>query len=121
MVKIPPLKLDDKWIRSQRNEKNKVDPQKPYAFLIEKEHTSSNLIEDVATVFLTNRECPFNCLMCDLWKNTTDFTVTYGAIPKQLEWILSHLCRLLVSFIYLLVSVSYLIRHILNEPSTGPL
>ena len=27
---------------------------------------------DVATLFLTNRECPFRCLMCDLWKNTLE-------------------------------------------------
>jgi radical SAM enzyme (TIGR01210 family) len=91
MVKNFPLKLDDKWIRSQRSEKNKVDPNKPYAYLIEKERTSTGSIEDVGTIFLTNKECPYTCLMCDLWKNTTDFQVPAGAIPEQMELALSHM------------------------------
>ena len=33
-----------------------------------------------AVVFLTNRECPFRCVMCDLWMNTLDETVPRGAI-----------------------------------------
>lgn len=93
MVRKPPFILDDKWIRSQRHEKNKVDPQKPYAYLIEQERTASGLIEDTITIFLTNKECPFNCLMCDLWKNTTDYRVPSGAIPGQIEWALKHLAK----------------------------
>lgn len=48
-------------------------------------------IEDTATIFLTNRECPFHCLMCDLWKNTTDETVPVGAIPRQIGYALERL------------------------------
>jgi archaeosine synthase beta-subunit len=83
--------IDDKWILSSRGSKNNVDPQKPYAFLVEKELTISGKIEDVATIFLTNRECPFRCLMCDLWKNTTDKSVPPGAIPNQIEWALNNM------------------------------
>ena len=78
-------------MRSHRSKKNKVDIQKPYAYLIERERTSSGLIDDTITIFLTNRECPFTCLMCDLWKNTTDYRVPAGAIPSQIEWALNHL------------------------------
>jgi radical SAM enzyme (TIGR01210 family) len=46
---------------------------------------------NVATIFLTNRECPFRCLMCDLWKNTTDFTAPRGAIPTQIDYALERL------------------------------
>ena len=46
---------------------------------------------DPATIFLTNRECPFHCVMCDLWKNTTDERVPVGAIPLQIESALSKL------------------------------
>src|SRR5664280_1287995 len=60
----------DKWIVSMRGNKNSVDPQKAYGWLVEKERTISGLIEDTGIIFLTNRECPFHCLMCDLWKNT---------------------------------------------------
>ncbi len=83
--------FDDKWILAKRGQKNSVDPQKPYSWLIEKERTMSGKIEDVAIIFLTNRECPFHCLMCDLWKNTTDESVSPGYIPNQIEWALNQL------------------------------
>ncbi|WP_111708812.1 radical SAM protein [Lutibacter citreus] len=81
--------IDTKWIVSHRGKKNQVNPLVPYAWLVEKELTSSGEIEDTAIIFLTNRECPFHCLMCDLWKNTTDNPVPLGAIPTQIEWALS--------------------------------
>ena len=71
--------------------KNVVDPRRPYAYLVEPECAANGRIEDVATIFLTNRECPFRCLMCDLWKNTTDERVPVGAIPEQIEFALSAL------------------------------
>jgi radical SAM enzyme (TIGR01210 family) len=85
------FEITDKWIVSCRGNKNTVDPQKPYAWLVEKERTSSGALEDVATIFLTNRECPFHCLMCDLWKNTTDQSSPEGTIPHQIEWALNQL------------------------------
>jgi radical SAM enzyme (TIGR01210 family) len=93
MDKSYPVRLDDKWIRSQRDKKNEIDPHKPYAYNIEKERTASGRIEDITTIFLTNKECPFTCLMCDLWKNTTDKKVPSGAIPKQIKWALGKLPR----------------------------
>ena len=77
--------INKKWIISKRGKKNHVDPQKPYAWIVEKERTLSGEIEDTASIFLTNSECPFHCLMCDLWKNTTDDAVPLGAIPNQLQ------------------------------------
>jgi archaeosine synthase beta-subunit len=85
------LVINDRWIVSNRGRKNSVDPKKPYAWLIEKERTASGKIEDTAIIFLTNSECPFHCLMCDLWKNTTDGPVPVGAIPDQIKWALSEL------------------------------
>jgi radical SAM enzyme (TIGR01210 family) len=85
------LEVTDKWIVSCRGNKNSVDPQKPYAWIVEKERTSSGTVEDVATIFLTNRECPFHCLMCDLWKNTTDKSVPEEVIPAQIEWALNNI------------------------------
>lgn len=85
------LEVTDKWVVSCRGIKNSVDPQKPYSWIVEKERTPSGTIEDVATIFLTNRECPFHCLMCDLWKNTTDRSVPEGAIPAQIEWALNNM------------------------------
>lgn len=71
--------------------KNKVDPRRPYAFLVEQERSASGEIEDVATIFLTNKECPFSCVYCDLWKNTTNDSVQFGDIPAQIDFALSRL------------------------------
>lgn len=68
-----------------------MNHNEPYAFLVEKERLTNGEIEDVATIFLTNKECPFRCLMCDLWKNTTDYEVPEGAITRQIEFALEHL------------------------------
>ncbi len=84
-------RISDRDIIAARGEKQPVDPWQPYAYLVEPEHTAAGLVEDVATLFLTNRECPFHCLMCDLWKNTLDTRVPIGAIPAQLDFALQRL------------------------------
>jgi radical SAM enzyme (TIGR01210 family) len=88
MSEFPHLLVSDKWIVSMRGNKNQVNLLRPYGWLVEKERTISGKIEDTGIIFLTNRECPFHCLMCDLWKNTTDQSVPVGAIPTQIEWAL---------------------------------
>ena len=87
-----PLPLfTDAEILAARPAKNAVDPFRPYASLVEPERTAAGQVEDVATLFLTNRECPFRCLMCDLWRNTTDVSVPPGAIPQQIDYALARL------------------------------
>jgi hypothetical protein len=81
----------DSDILAARPTKNAVDSRRPYAFLVEPECATNGVVEDVATIFLTDRECPFRCLMCDLWKNTTDERVPVGAIPEQIVHALSQL------------------------------
>lgn len=83
--------IDDREIIAARSAKNLVDPWRPYAYLVEPEHSAAGVVEDVATLFLTNRECPFHCLMCDLWKNTLDTRVPDGAIPAQIDYALERL------------------------------
>lgn len=78
-------------ILAARGPKNVVDPRRPYAYLVEPERTAAGTLAQVATLFLTNRECPFRCLMCDLWQNTTDVRVPPGAIPEQIAWALAQL------------------------------
>jgi len=86
--------INTKWIVSKRGNKNLVDSQKPYAWLVEKERTASGKIEDIGIIFLTNKECPFHCLMCDLWKNTTDKSVPIGAVPNQIKWALKQMPKI---------------------------
>ena len=83
--------INDNWIISGRGSKNSVVLDMPYAWFVEKERTVTGKTEDTAIIFLTNRECPFHCLMCDLWKNTTDSTSPAGSIPAQIEYALSRL------------------------------
>ena len=95
----------DEWILSRRPERNALDPLRPYAFFVEDEPCLSptpvpcSLSPEpralspvpIATVFLTNRECPWRCLMCDLWKNTLTETAPAGAIPVQIDYALERL------------------------------
>lgn len=78
----------DRWILSHRRVRENLDPRRPYAFLVEDECSAAREIVSVATVFLTNRECPWRCLMCDLWRNTLTETVPAGAIPEQISYAL---------------------------------
>ena len=83
--------INNRWIVSNRGKKNTVRPDRPYSWLVEKEHTISGKVEDTAIIFLTNFECSFQCLMCDLWKNTTEKPNPVGAIPDQIEWALAQM------------------------------
>jgi radical SAM enzyme (TIGR01210 family) len=81
----------DRWILSQRPERRILDPRQPYAFLVENERAASGEVVPIETIFLTNRECPWRCLMCDLWRNTLTESVPSGAIPEQIAFALSRL------------------------------
>jgi radical SAM enzyme (TIGR01210 family) len=79
------------WITQLRGPKNLLDPRIPYAYLHELEIGQDGTPVDTATIFLTNRECPFRCTMCDLWQNTLDQTVPAGGIPEQISYALARL------------------------------
>jgi len=81
----------DREILAARPPKETVDTRRPYSYLVERERGADGAIDDVATIFLTNRECPFRCLMCDLWKHTSDETVASGDIPAQIDYALAKL------------------------------
>jgi radical SAM enzyme (TIGR01210 family) len=57
----------------------------------EQERAESGEVVSVSTLFLTNRECPWRCLMCDLWRNTLVESVRPGTIPTQIDVALGHL------------------------------
>lgn len=81
----------DEWILARRPQRNALDPTRPYVFFVEDECSVAGEIVPVATVFLTNKECPWRCLMCDLWRNTLTETVPVGAIPAQISYALQRL------------------------------
>jgi archaeosine synthase beta-subunit len=81
----------DRWIVARRGERIALDPVRPFGFFVEGERTVEGSVVPTATVFLTNRECPWRCLMCDLWRNTLTESVPAGAIPQQIDYALGHL------------------------------
>lgn len=81
----------DQWILARRSARHNLDPRRPYAFLLEEECSALGEAIPIATVFLTNRECPWRCVMCDLWRNTLTENVSAGDIPQQIDYALSQL------------------------------
>jgi archaeosine synthase beta-subunit len=83
----------DEWVIAQRGPRNPVDPKRPYHFLLEHERSESGEVVPIVTIFLTNRECPWRCVMCDLWKSTLTHGVSPGDIPRQIEFALGEVGR----------------------------
>ncbi len=74
------------WILAQRPPRPPPpDANVPHGVFRERERLASGEVVDSGVVLLTNRECPWRCLMCDLWKDTTLGSVPQGAIPRQVE------------------------------------
>lgn len=86
----------DRFILARRDaaetpRRDDLDPWRPVDFLAEEERAATGEIVPVATLFLANRECPFRCLMCDLWQHTLTESVPPGAIPAQIDYALERL------------------------------
>jgi archaeosine synthase beta-subunit len=81
----------DRWVLERRGPKARLDPERAYTSIWEEEPDASGVLVPTAVVFLTNRECPFKCVMCDLWINTLDHPVPRGAIVTQIRGALDRL------------------------------
>ncbi len=81
----------DQWVLARRGERVPVTADRPYAFLLEQERFAGGELGEVATIFLTNRECPWRCAMCDLWRHTLPESVAIGDIPRQIKYALERL------------------------------
>ena len=85
------LLLHDEFVVQHRAAKPILDPRRAYAAIREEERDANGALASTAVVFLTNKECPFRCVMCDLWVNTLDTTVPRGAIATQIRAALADL------------------------------
>lgn len=65
--------------------KNKVDEAKANGVFSEAELTRKGIVEDHNIILTTNKECSFKCVMCDLWKNTLDYSVKDGVVARQVH------------------------------------
>ncbi len=85
----------DAWIQRMRPDfsqhRGSLSLETPSHQLVEFEPVGAGQSLKTLTVFLTNRECPWHCLMCDLWKETAPKSVPSGSIPRQLRHALNDL------------------------------
>jgi radical SAM enzyme (TIGR01210 family) len=77
--------MNDRQILALRGPKAALDERRAYAAVWEEEPGAAGALVPTAVLFLTNRECPFRCVMCDLWVNTLDAVVAAGSIPAQIR------------------------------------
>lgn len=71
------------YVINQRGGRARHDPWRHQAVIAEDERTAAGDIARVGTVFLTGRECPWHCVMCDLWQYTIEEDTPERAIPAQ--------------------------------------
>ncbi len=71
------------WVRAQRPAAERIAVATPPAFL-EPERAADGRVVRTATLLLQNRECPWACLMCDLWKHTLPGPTPPGFVPAQI-------------------------------------
>ena len=78
----------DRWILERRPRRPVHEPTRAHSFFVESERSASGEVVPVLTILLTSRECPWRCLMCDLWTFTVDAELPAGAIPGQIRAVL---------------------------------
>jgi radical SAM enzyme (TIGR01210 family) len=74
----------DRFVIDLRGARPAHDPWRYQNLLVEDEQTERGDVARVGTIFLTGRECPWRCAMCDLWRFTTRADTPAGAIPAQI-------------------------------------
>lgn len=77
------------WIRAHRERVGSSRPalamDRPSGTQLEYERGADGRVRPVLAMFLVNRECPWHCAMCDLWKYATRVAVPAGSIPRQIR------------------------------------
>jgi archaeosine synthase beta-subunit len=75
----------DRFVLDRRGARPAHDPWRHQGLLVEDERTADGTAARVATIFLTGRECPWRCVMCDLWQHTIPDDTPPGALVRQLD------------------------------------
>lgn len=75
----------DRWVLARRPARTPPDLTRPVAAFTEQERDDQGRVVTGLTVLLASRECPWRCVMCDLWKATVPGAVPPGRIPRQLD------------------------------------
>jgi len=75
----------NRFVLERRPPRPLHDPWRHQGVMVEDERAADGTIVRVATVFLTGRECPWRCVMCDLWQHTIAGDTPPGALAGQLD------------------------------------
>ncbi|MDQ3212387.1 MAG: hypothetical protein M3Q85_06920, partial [Acidobacteriota bacterium] len=75
----------DRFVLDRRPPRPLHDPWQHQGVMVEDERAADGTIVRVATVFLTGSECPWRCVMCDLWQHTIAGDTPPGALAGQLD------------------------------------
>jgi len=73
----------DAFVVARRGPRPVHDVWRPQGVLVEREADGLGETLASATFFLTGRECPWRCVMCDLWQHTVPEATPTGAIAQQ--------------------------------------
>jgi radical SAM enzyme (TIGR01210 family) len=74
----------DRFVLERRGPRPRPDAWRHQGLIVEDERAPDGTTIRSATVFLTGRECPWRCVMCDLWQYTIAEDTPRGAIPAQI-------------------------------------
>ena len=81
----------DRFVLERRSTRPSLDPWRHQGVQVDEEPDGKGGVARAATVFLTGRECPWRCVMCDLWRQTTTDDTPVGAVPHQIAQALASL------------------------------
>ena len=82
----PTARVDrDRFVLDRRAPRPQHDFWRHQGVLVEDEPAADGTIVRVATIFLTGRECPWRCVMCDLWQHTIAEDTPRGALVRQID------------------------------------
>jgi len=74
----------DRFVLERRRPRAVHDAWRYQDLIVEDELSDEGNVAPVATILLTGRECPWRCVMCDLWKYTTSSDTPRGALEAQI-------------------------------------
>lgn len=75
-------------ILGARSNRQTVNPSQPVTWFAEREANGFGGLASVLTLVLAASECPWKCVMCDLWKHTLSSPTPLRAIPTQISKVL---------------------------------
>jgi len=109
--------LRSNWVISSRQglERRPHQVGRPAAVWVEDERQADGSLAPGLTVLLVNRECPWRCVMCDLWTQSTLHPVSIDDLLMQMDYALAATDRRDLKWIKLYNAGSFFDRGAIPE------